>query len=462
MRDIFIAALLFIWVPFILFKPFVGVLLWDWISHMNPHSTAAGFARDFPFLDFVAGMTLAGYVISNDEKRLPAHPVFFLMLIYLAWTVLTTFAGYDPTGSQEKLIQFLKVILFAVMTTLIMQSPSRLKAFVGIMTVSLLFIGVKGGLFTLLSGGAGRVQDAGGMMKDNNQLAVAMVMLIPIVIYWVQHPPRPWLRWPAIISAFLTALAVVGTQSRGGFASLLIVGGYFALRSKRKFTILAAAALAGVVVINVMPDSYFERIDSSASATEDESFFGRVTMWKFATNLTSDHPIEGGGFDVFYNADARRYFMPYGETARAVHSIYFEVLGEHGYGGLLLYMTLIFTGWFSAGTAAREFRHYEETRWLGDLNALIQVSIVGFCVGGALLNIATFDLLYHYLAVVVLARLVGDRLIEKGVTRVEDYQRLKAKEEAAMAEAKNKGFRPEKDKFLKPKTPSGVAGGTGV
>ncbi len=128
--------------------------------------------------------------------------------------------------------------------------------------------------------------------------------------------------------------------------------------------------------------------------------------------------MEGGGFNVFYVQRARELYMPPGHTPRAPHSSYFEVFAEHGYTGLLLYLTMLFTGWYAAGTNAKRFRPYEQTRWIGDMSAALQLGLVGYGMGSLTVNIAAFDIFYHYLAVIVLCSVVGERLLTRPLTEV--------------------------------------------
>jgi len=188
------------------------------------------------------------------------------------------------------------------------------------------------------------------------------------------------------------------------------------LKTKRKFSILTAIVIFGMVGFAFMPDSWKARMESTGSATEDTSFLGRASMWKFSANLADDNPINGGGFSVFYVREAQELYMPPGYTPRAPHSIYFEVLAEHGYVGLLLFLTLIFAGFYTGGTQAKRFRPYEETRWIGDLCAALQLSFVGFAAGGITVNIATLDIFYHMLAMLVMASVVGEKLLAGKLT----------------------------------------------
>lgn len=418
MRGAIVALLLFMWMPFIIFKPFIGILLWDWISHMNPHKQTYGFAMFFPFLDFVAALTIGGLLISKDKKSLPAHPIVAIILIYFVWVTFTTIVGFEPGYSVEKYIYVFKVLLFAFVAMMVMQSPNRLRAFVFVMAASLAYIGIKGGLFTIMTGGSGRVQGAGGMMEDNNQLAMAMSMLLPLSVYFVQHPPFKILKWPFAGATVAIMLSIVGTQSRGGFVALAAVLAMLLLKTKHKFKLIVVLAPLVVGGLYFMPDSWKNRMQSTENATEDSSFRGRVVMWRFSSNVADDNPIEGGGYNVFYIRRAQELYMPPGEKARAPHSSYFEVLAEHGYTGLLLYLSMLLTGWYAGGSAAKKFRKHEETRWIGDLCAAIQLGLVGYAVGGLTVNIATFDLFYHYLAVIVMCSNVGNEILKRQTVTV--------------------------------------------
>ncbi len=418
MRGAFVALLIFIWLPIAAFKPHIGVLVWSWVSHMVPQSYTYNFSRSFPFLVVVAAVTIVGMMLSRDKKRLPGHPVIVAMLIYWFWVVVTTVLAIEPSISQSKLVHLSKVMLFAILATVIMQSPNRLKMFVWVMYTSLAFIGVKGGLFTILTGGNSRVQGAGGMMGDNNQLAMAMSMLLPLGIYMAMHPPIKILKWPLRFAAFLIPISVIGTHSRGGFVALAGVIFMLILKTKRKILTLFLVGIIGLGGITFMPDSWRNRIESTENAKEDSSFLGRVSMWKFSTNVVVDEPIFGAGFDVFYVREAAERYMPDGFQARAPHSIYFEVLAEHGYVGLIFFLTILFTAWYSGGSQAKRYRKYEETKWIGDLCWACQLSLVGYALGGLTVNIATFDVFYHIACVIVMGSVVGEQLLAGKLTEV--------------------------------------------
>lgn len=418
MRALFIAGLILIWLPVVLTKPHVGVMVWSWVSHMNPHAEAYGFAYSFPFLDLIAVATASGLVFSKDNRVPPAHPLTLLMIVYLLWTLLTALTAVETAGVEYRLVKFAKIMIFALLSMTLIRTPERLKIFFYIIVASFAYYAVSGAIFTIATGGSFRVQAGVGMIQDNNQLAMALVMSFPLAVYLVQHPPMGWLwtRWPMAFMALTFFISVIGSQSRGGVAALVITCGAMLLRLQRKLLILLIAVPVMIGTIQFMPQSWKDRIESTENATEDDSFVGRVIMWKFATNVVEESPVTGGGFGVFSAREGRYLFMPFGHRAMAPHSSYFEVLGEHGYGGLFIWLTLIFTAWFRAGTQVRRYRAYTETRWLGDMSAMLQVSIVGFCAGSLTIHLSLFDLIYHVIAMIVMVHVVGERLMEGPLT----------------------------------------------
>jgi probable O-glycosylation ligase (exosortase A-associated) len=102
-----------------------------------------------------------------------------------------------------------------------------------------------------------------------------------------------------------------------------------------------------------------------------------------------------------YNLETFLLYAPPGLQPIAAHSIYFQVLGEHGWVGLSLFVALWIMVWRKAAALRREAKGRDEYRWVYHLSGMIQVSLVGYAVGGAFLSLAYFDLPYNILVVVL-------------------------------------------------------------
>ena len=87
----------------------------------------------------------------------------------------------------------------------------------------------------------------------------------------------------------------------------------------------------------------------------------------------------------------------------AAHSVYFQMLGEHGYVGLLIFLSLGLAAWSTARRTIALARTRRERAWAGQLARAFQVSLVGYAVGGAFVNIGYWDLMYYEIVIVVVA-----------------------------------------------------------
>ena len=121
---------------------------------------------------------------------------------------------------------------------------------------------------------------------------------------------------------------------------------------------------------------------------------GRVNTWWMLFNLANDRPLVGGGFEP-YTPRVFGMYAPDPLDIHAAHSIYFQILGEHGYVGLALFLFLGIASWIMAGQLVKASRERADSVWAGDLARAIQVSFVGYAVGGAFVNMAYWDMVYY-------------------------------------------------------------------
>src|SRR5438309_1278795 len=111
MRDVALTLVIFGTLPFILWRPHIGVLVWTWIGFMNPHRLTWSFAYDMPFAMIVALATLVGLLISREPKKIPWTREAIVLLVFLTWVLLTTIQSIYPTLAWFKLNQFWKILL---------------------------------------------------------------------------------------------------------------------------------------------------------------------------------------------------------------------------------------------------------------------------------------------------------------------------------------------------------------
>jgi putative inorganic carbon (hco3(-)) transporter len=402
MRDILVLGVFMGVLPFALRHTWIGVLLWTWVSVMNPHKLAFGFAHDAPFAAVAAGATLLSIFFSRDKLSMPASPVVKLLMAFVIWMCVTTAFAFFPALSWDQLSKVLKIQLMTVVALIALKERKHIELFIWMNVLSVGFYGFKGGLFTLKNGGGGRVAGPpGGFIEGNNELAVALVMVIPLMNFLRLNASRSWVRHGLLVLMLLSAVAALGTQSRGALLAVSAMAMMFWFRSAKK--IITGACVGGVALALVafMPSTWESRMRSIETFEADTSAMGRIEAWKMTINLANRH-FFGGGFEI-YGSDIYAMFAPDSPHQQGAHSIYFSVLGEHGYLGLILFVGIWVLAFRMANQIRREAKERPQTQWLYSLASMCQVSLVGYLVGGAFLNLAYFDLPYNILVVLVVS-----------------------------------------------------------
>ena len=107
MRDILVTLIVFGALPFVFSRPYIGILLWSWISYMNPHRLAFGFAYNFPFALIIGAVTLVAVVFSKKNTNFFWTPIVGWLLFFNVWMTVTTLFSLQP---EDSWIQWEKVV----------------------------------------------------------------------------------------------------------------------------------------------------------------------------------------------------------------------------------------------------------------------------------------------------------------------------------------------------------------
>lgn len=402
MRDLLVTAIVFGALPFIFKRPWIGILLWSWLGYMNPHRQTWGFAYDFPFAMITALVTITAFVFWREKKEMIWTRETILLLIFIGWMLFTTFFAFYPDLAWQQWDKVWKIQLMIFLTALIIKERQHLNWMIWVIALSLGYYGVKGGIFTIVHGGQFRVQGpTGTFFGGNNEMALVLAMLIPLIRYLHLQEPRKWVRLGLASAMVLSGIAAIGSQSRGGLVAMAAMGVFLWLKSRQKVAMGVYILLAVGLVHAIMPQSWYDRMYTIKTYQEDASALGRINAWHTAFNVAKDR-VTGGGFEMFRPPTFRQY-APEPFRVHDVHSIYFEVMGEHGFIGLAMFLLLAVFTWLRANQVIRECKNDPERKWAADLAAMIQVSLVGYAAGGVFLGLAYFDLTYHLMIMLVLA-----------------------------------------------------------
>ena len=398
---------------------------------MNPHRFAYGFAFTFPFAQLTAIATAIAMIFGKEKPRLIVTPLIVVWAVFLLWMLVTTLFALEPELARPQLVKVLKIQLMTFLTIFLITTEDRLRTLIWVIVGSIGFFGVKGGIFTILTGGEYMVWGpTGTFIEDNNELALSILMALPLCNYLRVTTSNRWVKLLLLLAMILMMFSVLGSRSRGCFLAGMAGAAYMRSKSDRKFWMAVGLLIVLGSMFSFAPDKWFDRMSTIQTYEEDGSAMSRINVWKFSIRMANDR-VTGGGLDPFSPATFSRYADD-ASTVRTSHSIYFGVLAEHGWPGLMLYLTIFLAGIAKLRKVGRQFQLVDTpyNRNVTNLAFMLETSLVVFMVGGAFYSLAYFDLSWHLIAAaVILGALSSEALakpLEEDSADATDKQALQA------------------------------------
>jgi probable O-glycosylation ligase (exosortase A-associated) len=413
MRDAFFLLIFPALLYFCFKKPFIGVTLWLWVALFYPKGWVYGFASGIRYNLIIVLATILSYFFMKHKPQTKWDGLSWLILLFLFWTFITSiFTISIPAIVWTEWIEFLKICLLYFFAIAIIRTETHINVLLWGVVFSLGFYTVVEGMKYILSGG-GHVLNglSGHVLGDRNDLSVAIILMIPLVVYLLSITKPKYLKAGLLLVIFLAIVSVLGSNSRGGFVGLAVLGAYFWFHARHKLLYLLVVPIFIYSGLEFMPESWHERMSTLENADQDLSFLGRVMAWKQAILMASEN-FTGGGFKAGQNNMIWFYYDPqnnlnwlfdtstiYFETAKAAHSIYFQVLGDHGFIGLLLFLLILFVAFSQARMVSKRLKQQAGLENLAKLSSMLRVSMFAYAIAGAAVSLAYFDLLFAIFAV---------------------------------------------------------------
>ena len=398
MRDLAVLAVVFGSLPFIPFRPFLGLAVYAWLAYMRPQDLAWSIGT-MQLSKWVAIATLVGLVLSFGREKFATFRLQTLLLVLMGiWFAFTCYTAVLPDLSQKWLDIYVKIILISLLTTGLVRSRQRFELLIMVIAFSLGLLGLKNAIFSITHAGAQFLEGPGGFMIDRNAYALALNMAIPLLVAIGMTNERKWVRIAALALVPFCMITIFSTFSRGGLLTLGVVGAMLVWRTRKP--VLAAVVLTLGIGAFVYTSSeelkkkYTERTSTVANYEEDASAMGRIRSWGVALQMWADHPVTGVGprnFTLLY----RRYGKT--DDVHVAHNSYLQMLAETGLPGFSLFVGLLVV----ALLRLEGVRRREGSNWAGTHASMMQVSLLAYATGGMLLDMAFFDLFYQLVALTV-------------------------------------------------------------
>ena len=358
-------------------RPFLWVLAYIYIDILAPQKIGWSLTAALPLSLIAFCAAFAGWLLADSKRGSRFTYRQFLMVLLLIYSGWTTLNADFPEAALEKWDWVWKALVFAIFLPLTLTTRLRIEAAALVMLLTAGAIIISGGIKTALGGGGYGglhlfVNDNSGVYESST-LATIAVAIIPLVLWFTRHgtifPPDWRVKTFAYALIFACLLIPIGTEARTGLLCIAALAVLLLRDARRRFLYVAGGAVLALAALPFLPQSYYERMATIGAYEGDESASTRVAVWNWTLDYVRQNPM-GGGFDA-YRGNSFTYDIPVvtGEgnnrsirseavtdEARAYHSAFFEVLGEQGWPGFLIWIALQVSGLWQMERLRRRWR----------------------------------------------------------------------------------------------------------
>ncbi|MDT9599158.1 putative O-glycosylation ligase, exosortase A system-associated [Sphingosinicella rhizophila] len=421
MRDLVFIAYIMALLGFGLKRPFIFVLTYAYIDIVSPQHLSYYLLNSIPLSMIVASLAIAGWMIADDKKGLSVTPRQGLMLMLLAYAGYTTLHADFPVEALEKWAWVWKAMIWAIFLPFTLRTRLRIEAYLLFMTLSAAAIIIVGGIKTAASGGGygalNLMVSSNSGLYEGSTISTVAIALVPVILWLARFStiyPRDWrVRIFAYNLVFACLLIPIGTEARTGLVCIAVLVVLMLRDVKRRLLYLGLIGLAGLAAIPMLPSSFSTRMETISTYQADGSAASRLAVWGWTWDYVKDHPL-GGGFEAYRqnsllvktvsaNADGPVQIVDSQvsvDKGRAYHSSYFEMLGEQGFPGLILFLLIHGIGLIRMEVLRR--RHIKadgDKAWIAPLATALQSAQIIYLVGSLFVGIAFQPFVYMLLAV---------------------------------------------------------------
>lgn len=339
---------------------------------------------------------LAIFLIGYRKYKLTSDR-FHWAVLFLFLSVVNSALHAPCWGpAVTQIDNYFKMLLQYYLICAFIRNEKELRELYWTMGLSMVVVGIRYcyGKFLL---GEFRFEGATG---DRNEMAMAMVMAWPLLFMLGLTTKALWQRviaWGALAPLMLS---IVFSLSRGGMLGLIAVIGYVLYRLHHKRWLWVVALCGALVGLANLPSTVTARFMTiGTAAKKDASAIGRLNAWAAAREMVKDRPLWGvgsGNFLVYF----KRY-APDPNDVHVAHSSFYQLMGEQGLPGLIVWIYLVLMTWTVGGWLEMRLVRVEKGAWSQTRYMLVglKASWIGYALCGAFLSQEDMDFFYHLVAI---------------------------------------------------------------
>ena len=432
MRDLFMVGVLALLFLAAFKRPFLMTLGYIYTDIVQPQQVSWYLLNSVPVSMIFGASAVLFYLLFDDKRNIRFGPLQWLMLLFLVWVTFTTTRAQLPLPAWQKWDPAWKAIGFAIFLPLVLQTRLRIEAAMMFLVLCIGTITITGGVKTLLGGGGygtlNLLVDSNTGLYEGSTISAVAISIIPLILYLYHHNqivPRSRLTWLLTAGLIFASLLIpIGTEARTGLVCIAVLAGLWWLGTKHKLVYMSAVGLVALMALPLLPTSFTGRMATIETYTADASASTRLAVWGWTLDFVKEHPL-GGGFGVYRLNEVKVQLQkqtgegPVTSTstavvtdrARAFHSAYFEVLGEQGYPGLAIFLTMAVVALVQLRRLYKRFVRDAENQWVASMARALGFTLIIYMVGSLFVGIGFQSTQYYiYALTAALVQVASSRM----------------------------------------------------
>lgn len=392
-------------------RPYIALTGVVWVDTIMPQMISSSFLTDKPLSKICTLVFFISLLFNFRSLSIPKYKTPFIFLIFfMGWITLSTQYAHHPFMAWLKFDIVFKILFFCLFIPFILNTRQKIEVFIWVFISSVVFYTLIGGLKTLGGGGGyameiiqTRAINSG--ITETSTLSILAIAIIPILFFMYKHSLlirlSPIMKIYIALAVFTAIAASIGTYARSGLVAFGFLVMISTLLSKYRIRIIV---ISGVLVLASLPflsDSWINRMSTITQPGKESSALGRMVVWRWTLDYVKQYPWLGGGFYAYLDNAGKLHAYTEGSEefeenpqGKAFHSVIFEVLGEHGYPGLILYFLFVLSCLL---ILLRNYLAEDADAWTKSLSLSLLLAACTYFVGGLFVAIAYMPWIYYIL-----------------------------------------------------------------
>ena len=330
---------------------YVGLFAFTMVLLLRPQDRVPALTS-IHIAEVCAFLGIGPMLLHRFARRLPVFrvtPETMGLLLFGAAILITAPFSIWPSGALQVFTDnYIKIMIVFVLMMNTLTTTQRLERLMWLILLCTGFIAALG--VANYATGNNLVEDGrlagpvGGIFGNPNDLAMNMVTFLPAAIVIAMSSRQSLIkRGIAAGIAALMFATIVFTKSRGGLLGMLAALAILLIMARGWMQrMLAAIAIVGaVVVLPMLPSSFWDRMSTIVDEAQDKQFTGsreaRQLVMSDGINTFLEFPVTGVGAGQFKNYNPPERKARWLET----HDVLIQVAAETGIFGLLAFVFLI-------------------------------------------------------------------------------------------------------------------------